>query len=804
MKRNNTKRALVASILVLCLSFATLAGTTFAWFTDSVTSGSNVIKSGNLDVEMYWADGKVDPASATWADASETAIFDYDNWEPGYVDVKHVKISNLGSLALKYQISIVANGDVSALSDVIDVYYVDPAKAVTGREALTDDMKIGNLTSVLANINISGFGELEAGKDDTVTIALKMREDAGNDYMGQSIGSSFSIVLFATQNTVESDSFDNMYDEGAVIARTQAEAQAALDNASKGTTIYLTAGVNYGTLYLRPYDGGAATKTVDWIGNNYGWETYTLFEDVTIVGSVGAVVDAIEIEGGTYYYTEHSQDDAYPVMLSLVELKNVVIDGVTFSGKGGYDPEGYGNVINLSGNNIKVDGLTVKNCVLDNEANNARLIYKTESTTHVHNFSYEGETYTFTPSLKDITVTGCTFNGGYMGLELRETENVTITNNTFNVGNRNILLPANTGCTYTGTVTITGNVSNNAMERFVRADGMGDAVVVIKDNAINNYMASDADYIKVTNANNVTVENNPMTRAYGASNADELRAAISSAAAGETVILTADITLSSTILISNKSVNIDGNSKKIIFDLSSGNGIAIHSYSGGVSTVDIKNATIIGHDATGNYASAIAVSGANSKLTLTSCAFSANSGDYVVRADGAVLTIADCSFIDNTASNVVASGVNGNSNTVVISGSEFKNNTVAGASVVYLKEGSGASVGTAEVSNCKFIANTVNSNTNAAVVYCDTTTIKDNEFENNVINATGARAGVIVIDAGAVSGNSFADNTIASTAAGTVYKATIVSKGDVGTELVLSNNTSSDYANAKGNTVIVE
>ena len=305
-------------------------------------------------------------------------------------------------------------------------------------------------------------------------------------------------------------------------------AQAALDAAENGTIIKLNPGVNYGTLYMRPVAGGAHTKVVDWIGNNYRFETYSLFENITIVGAEGATVDAIEIEGGTYYNTEHSQAETYPVMLSLVELKNVVFDGVTFTGKGGYDPQGHGNAVNISGSNIKVDGLTFKNCVLNNTENNARLLYKTESTTHVHNYSYDGETYTFSPSLKDITITGCTLNGGYMGLELRETENVTITNNTFNVADRNILLPVNTGCTYSGNITITGNVSNNAKERFVRADGTGDAVVVISDNILNNYQGADADPIKVTNGNNVTIENN--IKAVGANDVDELKNAFADGA----------------------------------------------------------------------------------------------------------------------------------------------------------------------------------------------------------------------------------------------------------------------------------
>ena len=285
-------------------------------------------------------------------------------------------------------------------------------------------------------------------------------------------------------------------------------AQSTLDNVIANTTIHLEPNVNYGTLYLRPVAGGAQTKEVDWVGNNYRFETYSLFENLTIVGAEGATVDAIKIEGGTYYNTDHSQKDTYPVMLSLIELKNIVLDGVTFTGKGGYDPQGYGNVVNLSGNNIKVDGLTFKNCVLNNNENNARLLYKTESTTHVHTYTYNGETYTFTPSLKNITITDCTLNGGYMGLELREAENVTITNNEFNVADRNILLPVNSGCTYSGNITITDNVSNNAKERFVRMAGAGDAVVVIKDNLINDYQGADSDFIKVSDGTNVTIENN--------------------------------------------------------------------------------------------------------------------------------------------------------------------------------------------------------------------------------------------------------------------------------------------------------
>lgn len=210
-KKKGTKRALLMSVLSLVLCFSMLIGTTFAWFTDSVTSASNIIKSGNLDVEMYWAEGTEDPTNANWIDASTGAIFDYQNWEPGYTMVRHIKIENKGSLALKYKVVITTEGTISDLTDVIDVYYEDPAMQMSDASALTEEIAIGNLTSVLANMDATANGALAAGASDTITIALKMRETAGNDYQNKQIG-AFSISLLATQYSAEDDNFGSDYD----------------------------------------------------------------------------------------------------------------------------------------------------------------------------------------------------------------------------------------------------------------------------------------------------------------------------------------------------------------------------------------------------------------------------------------------------------------------------------------------------------------------------------------------------------------------------------------------------------------
>ena len=236
-KKHSTKKALMASALSLLLCFSMLIGTTFAWFTDSVTSANNIIKSGSLDVEMYWADGTEAPDSATWTDASTGAIFNYDKWEPGYVEVRHIKIANEGTLALKYQIKIVANGEVSDLADVIDVYYVDPAQQIADRTALTDDNKLGTLTDVLANLADTANGELAANTADTITLALKMQESAGNEYQNKSIGSDFSVILIATQLTAESDSFDDQYDKDAKYTAEIDQLKAKLAAAQSGDTV---------------------------------------------------------------------------------------------------------------------------------------------------------------------------------------------------------------------------------------------------------------------------------------------------------------------------------------------------------------------------------------------------------------------------------------------------------------------------------------------------------------------------------------------------------------------------------------
>ncbi len=224
--KRTAKRALISSIFALALCFIMLLGTTFAWFTDEVTSAGNVIQSGTLEIEMLWKDATANGTQQTYKDATEGAIFNYDKWEPGYIEAKNIKISNAGTLALKYQLAIVATGEISKLADVIDVYYAEGEIALTDR-AMPELTRLGTLTEVLASIPATASGDLLKGETDVVTVALKMQETANNDYQDLSIGSEFAVKCFATQLTFENDSFDNQYDAVATVG-IEAELLAAL------------------------------------------------------------------------------------------------------------------------------------------------------------------------------------------------------------------------------------------------------------------------------------------------------------------------------------------------------------------------------------------------------------------------------------------------------------------------------------------------------------------------------------------------------------------------------------------------
>ena len=209
----STRQSFLTSLVALLLCISMFAGTTFAWFSDIVTSHNNVIEAGNLDAQIYFSDKYISEDDQGWQIAENTPVFTYDNWEPGYTEVKYIKVVNAGNLNFKWKLTIEADGEVTDLSDVIDVYYVNPVEAeLTSLKNLT---KQGILTDVLGN-RVATSGELEPNTNTILAIAFHMDETAGNIYQNATLcEEGFSLKLIATQNIGESDSYGDKYDESS-------------------------------------------------------------------------------------------------------------------------------------------------------------------------------------------------------------------------------------------------------------------------------------------------------------------------------------------------------------------------------------------------------------------------------------------------------------------------------------------------------------------------------------------------------------------------------------------------------------
>ena len=244
-KSKSTKRALLMSGLALFACISMLVGSTFAWFTDSVTSGRNVIAAGNLDVELYAGGVKVD---------ATTVLFDdIELWEPGAVVYENLQIANEGTLALKYQLSVnvIGENDLNGhkLSEVVKVAIIDKVADTATRADILAAAKASSKKGELSNLYLTG--DLEAGKTSAEQAVVIYWEptDHDNDYNanngqktsdGEPLYIEFGVQLEATQKMSEEDSFGKDYDKFASILP-----KAKVNNVSKQyPSIDATWGIN--------------------------------------------------------------------------------------------------------------------------------------------------------------------------------------------------------------------------------------------------------------------------------------------------------------------------------------------------------------------------------------------------------------------------------------------------------------------------------------------------------------------------------------------------------------------------------
>ncbi len=295
--KKSTKRALLLSALSLLMCVSMLVGSTFAWFTDSVTSGRNKIVSGNLDVVLEY---KTPDSQDEWKEVtSDTVLFGEKGlWEPGHTEVVALRIRNAGTLALKYDLATTVyeekagtnkDGDTFLLSDYLEVGY----SAIQQDNAVGDmfmDIILGSREQA-AKLANSGFGEsvenpnpvIAPGAAHVCALAVTMPETVGNE-ANYKTGTeapyiSFGVTLLATQATVESDSFDNQYDKYASVA-SLAEMKEAL---AAGTTKFNFMGKSINLNYGLTKDMIPAGTTVTISNANVNGKSYGNGVDGTVI-----------------------------------------------------------------------------------------------------------------------------------------------------------------------------------------------------------------------------------------------------------------------------------------------------------------------------------------------------------------------------------------------------------------------------------------------------------------------------------------------------------------------------------------
>ena len=250
-----TKRALLTSVTALVMCVVMLAGTTFAWFTDTASTGVNKIQAGNLDIELAYKNTYIPDGTPTTDDGfasvtKETEVFDAEAlWEPGHVEYVVLKISNAGTLALKYKLGInIADEKGSTnvfdkpfkLSDYIRFAVINGDQSDLGRDALVTAAGEGTELS-------KGYTPTEEhllkGENKIVTLVVWMPTTVGNEANHKPGAATPSIDLgisvAATQYTYEKDSFDETYDKNAQypeVSYAQVSSQADLNNALTNPT----------------------------------------------------------------------------------------------------------------------------------------------------------------------------------------------------------------------------------------------------------------------------------------------------------------------------------------------------------------------------------------------------------------------------------------------------------------------------------------------------------------------------------------------------------------------------------------
>ena len=447
-----TKRALLTSIMALVMCVVMLVGTTFAWFTDTASTGVNKIQAGNLDIKVEYRT----TADGNWQlldNATDLFGTEDTRFEPGHTRVVELRITNAGNLALKYKIGMNVVSETAGTNKAGNPYKLSNylKVATTGIQQYNPADQISSLMERLifqkgnfgmwtardfANFELEYTSNgsvhvLQPGAAQILGIKVYMPESVGNEANAisteKAASISFGLNVLATQYTTESDSYGTQYDKDAtypVIVSNQQQANDAITNATdKKVNISIASG---------------QTITLDNdIANSSGSDNKA--RDITFVGdgsqTVDVITNAVSAEGGQLNYQRGS----------TFTFENMTIQ----AGEGNFD-------------GVVCDELTYKNCTIKGKLTlygKATFIDCTFENTMANQYSI------WTWGGTDVTFEGCTFNTNGKAILLygqataSNPTNLVVNNCTFNDRNNGTAGKAaiEIGNDYNATYTLTIN-----------------------------------------------------------------------------------------------------------------------------------------------------------------------------------------------------------------------------------------------------------------------------------------------------------------------------------------------------------
>lgn len=542
-----TKRALFSSVIALILCFSMLVGTTFAWFTDSVESGVNQIIAGNLDIELY-NDLQVNESKKV---TNETKLFnEITYWEPGVVAYENLTVANLGTLALKYQLSVnfsnaTTNTKGETLAKVLKVAFVKDgifgySNDAAGRTALINKLTEENAWQPLESFMQAGQLNVTDHTNDAYGIVIYWApSDIDNDFnnQGKQMSIDLGIKLVATQldADIEQDSFGPDYDVDAIytdaVVTNEAEFLEALANAKDYAIIGIKGNVTWTT--------GAGIGSTPFIDNATTYSLKPAVKHITLLGltedatftALGSGVGAVGIDGGVVTFKNLKIVDQ-----SVSYAENSWEYGyLEFRGNTVFENCEIVNAIMMEG-----DSATFKNCTFKSNQDSEYAVWVSNG-----DASFENCTFTGTRGLKMHEAYGS------------EVGTVVINNNTFIDLSKKPGLAIGTVNDAT-TVVLTNN-------EFIGTQA--------GDQGLYSYETdTDVDTFNFTYENNkVAGDDNTMPDGlykgadgvYYATNNNGLKEGVKILVAGDTLVVSGDVDFGTTQLNMEKAITVDLNGNEL-------------------------------------------------------------------------------------------------------------------------------------------------------------------------------------------------------------------------------------------------